>query len=132
MIFFRCGHCKKAKPEMTSAADEFKESSKHEFAAVDCTIERTICSLYDVKGFPTFYYFNYYKEKKDYDGGRTKKDFVAFMKDPENPQEPESPPPEDHWAGKDGSEHVNHLKNSNFATTMSTKEHGLVMFYAPW
>ena len=101
---------------MTSAADEFKESSKHEFAAVDCTIERTICSLYHVKGFPTFYYFNYYKEKKDYDGGRTKKDFVAFMKDPENPQEPEAPPPEDHWAGKDGSEHVNHLKNSKTLT----------------
>ena len=99
---------------------------------MDCTIERTICNLYDVKGFPTFIYFNYYKEKKDYDGGRKKKDFIAFMKDPQNPPKAEAPPSEDHWSGKEGNEYVRHLKTTDFDATLSAKEHGLVMFYAPW
>jgi hypothetical protein len=44
------------------------------FAAVDCTVERSICSVYNVGGFPTFKYFSYFnKEQKDYDGGRTTK-----------------------------------------------------------
>ena len=121
-----------SKSEITAAAEEFKDSSKHEFAAVDCTMERTICNLYEVKGFPTFLYFNYYKERKDYDGGRTKQDFISFMKDPQNPQKPSPPPAEDHWAGKEGNEHVRHLKTKDFDNILSTKEHGLVMFYAPW
>ena len=85
-----------------------------------------------MKGFPTFLYFNYYKERKDYDGGRTKQDFISFMKDPQNPQKPAPPPAEDHWAGKEGNEHVRHLKTNDFDNILSTKEHGLVMFYAPW
>ena len=50
----RCGHCKKAKPEMTAAAEVYKDDSKVEFAAVDCTQERDTCSQYDVSGYPTF------------------------------------------------------------------------------
>ena len=33
-----------------------------------------------ITGFPTFIYFNYYKNKKDYDGGRSAKDFIKFLK----------------------------------------------------
>ena len=42
--FFRCGHCKKAKPEMTEAAAAYHDDPKVEFAAVDCTIDRSVCS----------------------------------------------------------------------------------------
>ena len=70
-----CGHCKKAKPEMTAAAAEFKDNSKVEFAAIDCTIEKSVCSYYEVSGYPTFKYFKYFnKEQRDYSGGRTKDD----------------------------------------------------------
>jgi hypothetical protein len=38
---------------------------------------------YEVSGYPTFKYFKYFdKERKPYDGGRTKADFIQFMKDP--------------------------------------------------
>lgn len=66
-----CGHCKKAKPEFTAAADKFVDDPKVEFAAVDCTAHQTLCGVNDVSGYPTFKYFNYYKNTKPYNGGRT-------------------------------------------------------------
>ena len=59
---------------------------KVEFAAVDCTTDNPVCSAHDVRGFPTIKYFHYLnKETKNYDGGRTQKDFVNFMTDPLSP-----------------------------------------------
>ena len=61
---------------------------------------------YEVSGYPTFKYFKYFdKERKSYDGGRTKDDFIAFMKDPENPLSGKPPPvptPEEAWADHEG------------------------------
>ena len=121
---------------MTAAAEEFKDNPKVEFAAIDCTLERSICSFYDVSGYPTFKYFQYFnKDQKDYQGGRTKDDFVAFMNDPDNPlksQELPKPTPESEWKDHEGAEHVNHLTNDNFYTEIKANDHVLVMFYAPW
>jgi len=131
-----CGHCKRAKPEMTAAAADFAEDSKVEIAAVDCTTDKSVCSAFEVTGFPTFRYFHYYnKEQKSYDGGRTRKDFVAFMSDPLSPfagQEPPPPGPEEQWQDLDGALFVKHLKNDEFDSFMKYKETVLVMFYAPW
>lgn len=76
-----CGHCKKAKPEYTNAAEKFKDDPKVEFAAVDCTVHQGICSAYDVKGYPSIKYFSYLnKEKFDYTGGRTVRGFFTDEK----------------------------------------------------
>jgi len=130
-----CGHCKKAKPEITAAAEHYKDNSKVEYAAVDCTIERSVCSAYEVSGYPTFKYFQYFnKVQKAYDGGRLKDDFIHFMKDPENPssQELPKPTPESQWKDHDGAEHVKHLTTQNFFSEVQKNDHVLVMFYAPW
>ena len=131
-----CGHCKRAKPEYSEAAAHFKDNSKVELAAVDCTIERSVCSAYEVSGFPTFKYFKYFnKEQKDYNGGRTKKDFIQFLEDPENPlsgQELPKPNPETEWRDFEGAEHVKHLTSDDFHSQIAENEHVLVMFYAPW
>uniref|UniRef100_A0A0A9YNZ9 Protein disulfide-isomerase A5 n=2 Tax=Lygus hesperus TaxID=30085 RepID=A0A0A9YNZ9_LYGHE len=75
-----CGHCKRAKPEFTAAADFFVESSKVALAALDCTKHNSICKAVGVEGYPTFKYFNYYdKDMKDYNGGRQKSDFINFL-----------------------------------------------------
>lgn len=66
-----CGHCKKAKPEFVSAADKFADDPKVELAAVDCTVDQQLCAQNEVRGYPTFKYFNYYKNTKPYNGGRT-------------------------------------------------------------
>lgn len=129
-----CGHCKKAKPELTGAADKFVDDAKVEFAAVDCTVYQTLCTLNDVSGYPTFKYFNYYKNTKPYNGGRTESEFVKFMSDPENPlagSPPPTPSPSEEWASVGGAQHIVHLTNDNFDTFIQDKE-ALVMFYAPW
>ena len=83
------------------------------FAAVDCTVHRSVCSAHEVTGFPTFKYFNYFKDQKPYSGGRTKKDFVLFMKDPlalNAGQEPAPPSPEEQWKEVEGSLFIKHLR----------------------
>jgi thiol-disulfide isomerase/thioredoxin len=67
-----CGHCKKAKPEFTKAAEHFKDDPKVEFAAVDCTSYQSVCAANEVTGYPTIKYFSYLnKNVKAYNSGRT-------------------------------------------------------------
>ncbi|ELU02742.1 hypothetical protein CAPTEDRAFT_224024 [Capitella teleta] len=130
-----CGHCKATKPEFTSAADSFKDESKVAFAAVDCTKTKDLCTKYDVSGYPTFRYFSYGKDDFKYTGGRKEPDFIAFMKDPQNPPKVSPPPaanPLDMWADAPGHENVHHLTTANFAQFLSENPSTLVMFYAPW
>jgi len=132
-----CGHCKRAKPEYERAAADFADDPKVEFAAVDCTKDNSVCSAFDVSGFPTFKYFHYYnKEQKPYEGGRTYQDFVSFMNsDPLSPfagQAPLPPSPEEEWKGLEGSIFIKHLTGSEFEHYMRYKETVLIMFYAPW
>nr|CAD7589913.1 unnamed protein product [Timema genevievae] len=137
-----CGHCKKAKPEFVAAAEEFKDDSKVEFAAVDCTLHSSVCSALEVKGYPTIKYFHYYnKETKNYSGGRVKADLVNFMLDPLNPLagmintstvEAAEKPPSQEWGTFPGAEHVVHLDDDSFDKVISEGNPVLVMFYAPW
>ncbi|CAB3986332.1 disulfide-isomerase A5-like, partial [Paramuricea clavata] len=123
-----CGHCKKAKPEFTEAANHYAGNKKIGFAAVDCTKETASCSAHGVQGYPTFKYFNYGKNDEKYTGGRTKDDFIKFM---ENPQEPATPPPEEEqWSDEPSA--VEHLTDDNFEDFLSKHDSMLVMFYAPW
>jgi len=81
IVFLGCGHCKKAKPEFAQAAAEFKDNPRVEFAAVDCTVQQSVCSAFDVTGYPTLKYFSYFnKEVKAYSGGRTVSDSILSAK----------------------------------------------------
>ena len=41
-----------------------------------------VCQEYEVKGYPTFKYFHKGVLAEDYQGGRTEKDFVDYLKNP--------------------------------------------------
>lgn len=128
-----CGHCKKAKPEFTAAADKFKDDPKIEFAAIDCTTQQTLCSFNEVKGYPTFKYFSYYsKNTKPYNGGRLEADFIRFMSDPDNPATVSHEPEAEDWGSYPGAADVVKLSDTNFSPSIAAKEPTLVMFYAPW
>lgn len=78
-----CGHCKKAKPEFKAAAEHFANDPRVVFVAVDCSTKlQEFCKQHDVRGYPTFKYFSYFKSKLDYNGGRNRQDFIDYMSNP--------------------------------------------------
>jgi len=77
-----CGHCKAAKPDFMSAAEQFQADKKIMFAALDCTKFHSICEQQGVTGFPTFKYFSYGKKEYPYFGERNEEGFSEFMSDP--------------------------------------------------
>uniref|UniRef100_A0A6P4E1T7 Protein disulfide-isomerase A5 n=1 Tax=Drosophila rhopaloa TaxID=1041015 RepID=A0A6P4E1T7_DRORH len=79
-----CGHCKHTKPEFTAAATALQDDPRVAFVAIDCTKLAALCAKYSVRGYPTILYFSYLKTKQDYNGGRTSKDFIAYMNNPLN------------------------------------------------
>lgn len=118
-----CGHCKKAKPEFTAAAEEFKEDPRIALAAIDCTKYASVCSIYEVRGYPTFKYFSYLKTVTDYSGGRLTNDFIKYLKNPNN----------DNTAtdtnDKVFGDNILHLNDNNFNIIGKTIEILFVMFY---
>ncbi|RLN97047.1 hypothetical protein BBJ28_00018851 [Nothophytophthora sp. Chile5] len=69
-----CGHCKKLEPEFKAAAKKLKKHVKHQ----------ALAQKYQIKGYPTIKEFGAKKKKpRDYQGGRTKKDIVQYVKSSE-------------------------------------------------
>jgi len=73
-----CGHCKKLAPEYETAATELK-GSEVAIAKLDATAETKTGGKYQIQGYPTLKLFRD-GEPSDYEGGRTSKDIVNFMK----------------------------------------------------
>jgi len=71
-----CGHCKKLAPEFEKAAVQLKDKVK--FGKVDATEEKDLAAKYNVKGFPTLWWFEDSKET-EYDGGRTAETIVEWV-----------------------------------------------------
>lgn len=64
------------KPAWDQLGDEFSGSATVIIGDVDCTVEKKLCSTYDVKGFPTIKYFaDGDTDGTSYEGGR---DFDAL------------------------------------------------------
>jgi len=75
-----CGHCKAMKPAWDSLGTEFKDSSTVVIADVDCTEEKSLCSTYGVKGYPTVKYFQE-DDGTDYKGGRDLSTLKTFVEE---------------------------------------------------
>ncbi|XP_023938732.2 protein disulfide-isomerase A5 [Bicyclus anynana] len=126
-----CGHCKSTKPEFTQAADEFADELIVAFAAVDCTQQQELCSNYDVKGYPTLKYFNYFdKLVQDYNGGRKKADFVSFI----HSQMGELKAQQSMKSNQDAGFGVNVqlAGDGDFEDIIASPNPTFVMFYATW
>ena len=122
-----CGHCKRMKPEYTSAAQKLEDmKTGGHLAAVDATKEPSLGNRYNVRGYPTLKYFKNGEFLFDV-SLREEGPILEFMKDPKEPPPP--PPPEKAWS--DEPSEVVHLNEDNFKSTLKKTRHVLVMFYAP-
>lgn len=75
-----CGHCKSLAPTYEKVATAFKAEPNVIIANVDADKHRDLGEKYGVSGFPTIKYFPIgSNEAKNYEGGRSLKDFVKFI-----------------------------------------------------
>eukprot|EP00667_Euglena_gracilis_P009483 EG_transcript_9632 len=78
-----CGHCKRLEPEYEKAAAELAGLGPV-LAKVDATAEKALGERFDVEGYPTLKVFHS-GNPSPYEGGRTAKDIVAYMKKQSGP-----------------------------------------------
>ena len=71
----RCGHCKKMAPVLDKVAPELQ--GKLAIGKIDCTIHKSLCNEYKVRGYPTLKYA-LDGEINDYPGSRDEKSIISF------------------------------------------------------
>jgi hypothetical protein len=79
------------KPAYAEAAVDMKKFLPGAYlAAVDATHSPKLSKMFSVKGFPQLKYFENGAFKFNYEQGRTKDDFVNFMRDPKEKEAPKT------------------------------------------
>eukprot|EP01130_Rhizamoeba_saxonica_P016440 TRINITY_DN75_c0_g2_i1.p1 TRINITY_DN75_c0_g2~~TRINITY_DN75_c0_g2_i1.p1 ORF type:complete len:481 (+),score=147.03 TRINITY_DN75_c0_g2_i1:69-1511(+) len=74
-----CGHCKKLAPEYEKAANALKASgSEVILAKVDATEQGELATRFNVKGYPTLFFFRD-GSPIDYEGGRVEKEIISWV-----------------------------------------------------
>ena len=79
--FFRCGHCKKLKPEYAKAAELIKYNDPPVvFAKVDCTeAGKETCNKFSVTGYQTLKIFRDGEFSEEYNGPREAGQFQLML-----------------------------------------------------
>ncbi|CAI5741135.1 unnamed protein product [Hyaloperonospora brassicae] len=77
-----CGHCKSLAPVYEEVGAVFEGEDDVLIAKVDATANPELAKRYNVKGYPTLFYFPPgADEPEDYSNGRDKASFVEFIND---------------------------------------------------
>lgn len=71
----RCGHCKRLAPVLAEVAP--MTSNQMAIGTIDCTVEKSLCDKYKVRGYPTLKYA-VDGDVLDYPGGRDKAELLSF------------------------------------------------------
>uniref|UniRef100_A0A4W3K922 Protein disulfide-isomerase A5 n=1 Tax=Callorhinchus milii TaxID=7868 RepID=A0A4W3K922_CALMI len=122
-----CGVCKRMKPAFQQAATDLKGSYVLAGMNVHPAEFDGIKQEFNVKGYPTFCYFDKGKFLFNFENyGATAQDFVEWMK---NPQAPQPKALEAPWAEQDSA--VFHLTDDSFDSFVTEHPSVLAMFYAP-
>jgi len=90
-FLFRCGHCKRLKPEFDKAGDLLKGNDPPiSLAKVDCTeAGKDTCNQFSVTGYPTLKIFRNGEVSQDYNGPREAAGIVKYMQSQVGPSSKE-------------------------------------------
>ncbi|GFP84138.1 protein disulfide-isomerase, partial [Phtheirospermum japonicum] len=74
-----CGHCKQLAPILDEVAIAFKDDPDVIIAKFDATANDVPGDTFEVQGFPTLYFRSANGNLSQYEGERTKEDFISFI-----------------------------------------------------
>ncbi|XP_033726547.1 thioredoxin domain-containing protein 5-like [Pecten maximus] len=74
-----CGHCKRLAPVWDDLSTKFIGSTFIRLGKVDCTVEKLLCKLHKVRGYPTLLLFRDGEMISEYSGARDVGSLEAFV-----------------------------------------------------
>jgi len=129
-----CGHCKNLAPTWDKLATALK--GKAQIAKVDCTAHASICTEFNIEGYPTLIFQTADGAWSEYEGGRDQAAFEKFVAAPAGKAVTRAPAAAAAAAQEEeeapaGPTKVIELNAANFAQSTVGKN-VFIKFYAPW
>jgi len=121
-----CGHCQRLAPTWDNLAQSIVHDQSTTINKVDCTQHRSLCTEYEVKGYPTLLWFKDGAKVQKYQGSRSQEDLKAFV---ESMKSTDKAPAKEEKVVP-GSPVVQFV-GSTFKNGIASGT-TLVKFYAPW